>query len=241
MSQFKNRRGSGHRRDDSQAFAARQASWVPRTELGKKVASGQVTSMDEVFAIGQRILEPQIVDALLPDLREEVLQVTSTQRMTAYGRKQQMRAVVVMGSERGYISVGVGKAAESRDAIGKAIEDAKKNIVKVSLGCSSWECGCGTNHSVTRTTVGKSSSTQIEIKPAPRGVGIVANETAKKVLELAGIKDVWTLSKGRTRNVLNMVLATVNALSKLNKLKEGTEGRPGKKMEAKADADASAA
>ncbi len=224
MSPF-NRRGRGRndRRESNPAFSGQSKQWVPKTELGRKVAGGQITSIDEVFSSGQRVLEPQIIDALLPDLHEEVLEVTSTQRMTAYGRKQQMRAIIVMGSEKGYISVGVGKAAESRDAIGKAIQDAKKNMVKVPLGCSSWECGCGTNHSVTRTTVGKSSSTQIEIKPAPRGVGIVANETAKKVLELAGIKDVWTQTTGRTRNVLNMVLATVNALSKLNHLKQGTE------------------
>ncbi len=224
MSPFKSRKQNSQKQEDgSSSFSNKPNLWQPKTELGKKVASGQITSMDQIYLGGMKVLEPEIIDTLLPDLKEEVLEVTSTQRMTAYGRKQQMRAVVVMGSERGYISVGVGKAAESRDAISKAIENAKKKIVKVSLGCSSWECGCGTNHSVIRTTMGKSSSTQIEIKPAPRGVGIVANETAKKVLQLAGIKDVWTLSKGRTRNVLNMVLATVNALSKLNQLKLGID------------------
>jgi small subunit ribosomal protein S5 len=221
MSPNMRRRRGGRESDSNQAFSGQARQWVPKTELGRKVAGGQITSMDEVYASGQRVLEPQIVDTLLPDMKDEVLEVTSTQRMTAYGRKQQMRAVVVMGSERGFICVGVGKAAESRDAIGKAIEDAKKNVVKVPLGCASWECRCGTRHSITRTTTGKNSSTQIKIMPAPRGVGIVANETAKKVLELAGIKDVWTQSKGRTRNVLNMVLATVQALDKLNKLKEG--------------------
>jgi small subunit ribosomal protein S5 len=233
---FRRRRDSRDSRDSNSAFSGQSRQWAPKTELGKRVASGQVTSIDEVFASGQRILEPEIVDALLPDLRDEVLEVTSTQRMTAYGRKQQMRAIVVMGSERGYICVGVGKAAESRDAIGKAIEDAKKNVVKVSLGCSSWECRCGTNHSITRTSIGKNSSTQIEIKPAPRGVGIVANETAKKVLQLAGVKDVWTQTKGRTRNVLNMVLATVDALSKLNTLKEGTRTQQQAAATAKASA-----
>ncbi len=200
--------------------------WTPRTELGRKVASGQITSLDQILNSGTRILEPQIIDVLLPDLKENVLEVTSTQRMTAYGRKQQMRAIVVMGNTNGYISVGVGKATESRDAITEAITDAKKRLVKVQLGCSSWECGCGTLHSITRTTSGKSSSTHITLKPAPRGVGIVANETAKAVLELAGVKDVWTSTKGRTRNVLNMVLATVHALDHLNHLKNESTLKP---------------
>lgn len=201
-----------------------QASeWIPKTTLGKKVKAGEITSIDEILASGQHILEPQVIDALLPDLREEVLEVESTQRMSAYGRKQQMRAVVILGNNNGYIAVGVGKALESRDAIGEAVKDAKKHLVRVQLGCGSWECGCGQRHSIARAARGQNSSTQIILKPAPRGVGVVANSTAKKVLELSGVKDVWTLTKGRTRNILNMVLAAINALDSLNKLKQGVE------------------
>ncbi len=200
-----------------------RAPWVPKTELGRKVAAGQVASFDEIVAAGKPILETQIIDLLLPDLKEEVLNVSSTQRMTAYGRKQQMRAVIIVGNQRGYIGVGVGKAAEARDAIQEAITDAKKNIVKVNLGCGSWECGCGTPHSIPIKAFGKNSSTQIEIRPAPKGVGIVAGSVAKKVLEFVGVKDCWTFTKGRTRNVLNMVLATVNALNSLNQMKVGTQ------------------
>lgn len=195
--------------------------WVPRTELGKKVAAGLVTSIDEVLKSGKPILETQIVDALLPDLREEVLDVTNTQRMTSYGRKMTMRAIVIIGNQRGYVGAGVGKSAEARDAIQEAITDAKKNIVKVMLGCGSWECGCGTPHSILHKGSGKSSSTSIQVIPAPKGVGIVAGQTSKKVLELVGIKDCWTFTKGRTRNILNMVLATLHALDALNHFKKG--------------------
>ncbi|MFH1257907.1 MAG: 30S ribosomal protein S5 [Candidatus Micrarchaeota archaeon] len=198
-----------------------ERSWIPRTELGRKVAAKEITDIDEILASGKRILEIEIIDALLPDLKDEVLEIKSTQRMTAYGRKQQMRAVIILGNRRGYIAVGVGKAAEVRDAIGEAIVEAKKTIIKVKLGCGSWECGCGSEHSITQKVKGKSSSTEVTIQPAPKGVGIVAGENTKKVLELAGIHDCWSFSKGRTRNILNAVLATLKALNAANQLKQG--------------------
>ena len=203
------------------------AEWIPKTTLGKKVLAGEITSFDQVAEQNLKILEPEIVSVLVPDLADEVLQITSTQRMTAYGRKQQMRAVVILGNKRGFIGVGVGKGAETRDAIAKAVRDAKMNLTRIQLGCGSWECGCGSEHSIPLTVKGFSGSTEITIKPAPRGVGVVAGETARKVLEMAGIKDCWTFSKGRTRNILNAVLATVHALNSLNKLKKGTEEKAG--------------
>ena len=198
------------------------ADWIPKTSLGKMVLSGEVTSLDQVLEKNLKILEPEIIDILVPDLSEEVLEITSTQRMTAYGRKQKMRAVLILGNRNGFIGVGVGKGMETRDAIEKAVKDAKMHLMKIPLGCGSWECGCGLQHSIPLQAKGGNGSTKIEIKPAPRGVGIVAGETARKVLDFAGIKDCWTFAKGRTRNVLNMVLATVNALDSLNKLKRGS-------------------
>lgn len=197
----------------------RQVEWTPRTELGRKVKSGEIASYDALYEKGVRILEPQMINHLLPNLQEEVLEVTNTQRMTAYGRKQQMRAIVCVGDTSGYVGVGIGKAADSRDAIAEAITDAKKKLVKVQLGCASWECNCGTSHTIMRECKGQNSSTEITLKPAPRGVGIVSNETAKKVLALAGVRDVWTFTKGRTRNILNMALATIDAINAVNKLK----------------------
>ncbi|MBI4406729.1 30S ribosomal protein S5 [Candidatus Micrarchaeota archaeon] len=198
--------------------------WIPKTELGRKVASGELTSIESVFQSGKKVLEPEIIDALLPDLQEEVLEIRSTQRMTSYGRKMQMRAVVMIGNKAGVIGIGVGKAAEVRDAIAEAIKTAKKNIALLKFGCGSWECTCGTPHSVPREVNGKSSSTRVTLKPAPKGVGVVAGRTARKVLELAGVKDVWSFSSGRTKNNLNTALAVVDALNKLNRLKKGKKG-----------------
>src|SRR3989338_2225380 len=153
--------------------------WSPKTSLGKMVLNGEITSFDQVIEKNLKILEPEIVDILVPDLGNEVLQITSTQRMTAYGRKQKMRAVIILGNKNGFIGIGVGKGMETREAIEKATQDAKMHLIKLNLGCGSWECGCGGQHSVPVKVVGRSGSTEIEIKPAPRGVGIVAGETAK--------------------------------------------------------------
>ena len=213
-------RGARDKRDEQ----SRTANWVPKTKLGRKVLNGEIKSVDEIFDSGQRILESHIIDILIPDLSEDVLEVKSTQRMSACGRKQQMRAVAVVGNRAGYVGVGVGKAPETRDAISEAISEAKRNLVRVRLGCGSWECGCGTEHSLAQQVNGQNSSTTIIIKPAPRGVGIVASENVRKVLELAGVHDAWTFMRGRTRNVLNAVLATMQALDSLNVLKSGRHG-----------------
>ena len=122
------------------------AEWIPKTTLGKKVLAGEITSFDQIAEQNLKILEPEIIDILVPDLADEVMQINSTQRMTAYGRKQQMRAVVILGNRRGFIGIGVGKGAETRDSIAKAIRDAKMNLIKIPLGCGSWECGCGSEH-----------------------------------------------------------------------------------------------
>ncbi|NUN11327.1 30S ribosomal protein S5, partial [Candidatus Micrarchaeota archaeon] len=77
--------------------------WVPRTQLGKKVLNGEIKDLNEIYDSGKKILEPEIIDYLLPELSEEVMEVTSTQRMTAYGRKQQMRAIIVLGNKNGFV------------------------------------------------------------------------------------------------------------------------------------------
>lgn len=201
------------------------ANWVPKTELGKRVLKGEVPSYEALLASGKPVLETEIIDFLLPDLVEEMLEIRSTQRMTSYGRKMLMRAVVLLGNKNGVVGVGVGKAVESRDAIAEAVKDAKKNLVMVPLGSGSWEDVGGHKNSLPREVVGKSGSLEITIKPAPRGVGIVAGKVSKKVLEMAGVKDAWTFAKGRTRNVLNAVRATLCALDSLNHLKGGVNSQ----------------
>jgi small subunit ribosomal protein S5 len=89
------------------------------------------------------------------------------------------------------------------------------NIMRIKMGCGSWECECGTQHSIPLKTVGKSGSVRVELLPAPKGVGLVAENEAKKILRLAGIKDVWVRTSGNTSARINLVSAIFDALKKL--------------------------
>lgn len=186
--------------------------WIPRTRIGRLVKEGRITSIDQLFQVNAPVKEVEIIDYLLPDLSHEVVNVNLVQRQTDAGEVSQFQVTVVVGNENGYVGVGVGKGKQIRQAIEKAIVNAKLNIMPVRRGCGSWECLCNMPHSVPFKTVGKSGSVKIELLPAPRGVGLVAGDVAKIVLRLAGIKDVWTRTYGETRTTLNFVKATYNAL-----------------------------
>jgi len=193
--------------------------WNPKTEIGKAVREGKITTFAEIMASGKKILESEIVDVLIPDLKQETLQLSSTQRMTDSGRKSKFRAVVIVGNETEYVGIGQGKAYEVRPAVELATKNAKLNIVHSILGCGSSECGCGTKHSLPIKIGGSFGGVRIILKPAPRGTGIVANSTIRKVLQLAGIKDVWTRAEGRTRNKYNTAAATIAAIDMLNMIR----------------------
>jgi len=191
--------------------------WTPRTRLGWMVKQGKITSIDQIFANNWIIMEPEIVDALLPDLRHEVLDITLVQKMTDAGRISRFRVLVVVGNEDGYVGLGLGKARQLRIAIEKALIDAKLNIIPVRRGCGSWECRCGEPHSVPFKVRGKSGSVEIELIPAPLGTGLVAGDVAKSVLRMAGIRDVWTWTRGETRTTINFAKAVFEALRNTNK------------------------
>lgn len=189
-----------------------ESEWIPKTRLGTLVKEGQVTSMEEALRSGLPIKEYQLVDLLLPELKEEVLDINMVQRMTDSGRRVKFRATVVVGNEDGFIGMGQGKDVQVGPAIRKAIDTAKINIAAIKRGCGSWECGCGTEHTVPFEVVGKMGSVRVILKPAPRGLGLASGSTAKTVMQLAGIKDVWTRTEGQTRTTLNFAKATFEAL-----------------------------
>ncbi|WP_340820552.1 30S ribosomal protein S5 [Methanolobus sp. WCC4] len=189
-----------------------EEEWVPQTRLGKLVQEGQITSMDEVIESGLPIRESKIIDILLPDLEDEVLDINMVQRMTDSGRRVKFRATVIVGNGNGFVGLGQAKDVQVGPAIRKAISNAKISIIKVKRGCGSWECACGLEHTVPSQVRGKAGSVLVELKPAPRGLGLAAGDTARKVLEKAGIKDVWTRTEGTTRTTLNFAKATFQAL-----------------------------
>ena len=195
--------------------------WTPKTRLGRLVYEGKITSFDDAVATGYPIKEPEIIDVLLPELTDEVLDINMVQRMTDSGRRVKFRAAVVIGNREGYVGFAEGKDLQAGPAIRKAIENAKLDLIKINRGCGSWECGCGEPHTVPYTVEGKAGSVSIELKPAPRGLGVSSGGTAKKVLELAGIRDVWTRSSGQTRTTINFARATFEALKGTTMIRTG--------------------
>ncbi len=192
--------------------------WQPKTTVGKMVKSGEISSIEQIFERGQRIIEPEVVDFLLQEMEAETLQLKSTQRVTDSGKRTQFRVVTVLGDRNGHVGIGVGKSDEVKPAIECSVSDAKKNIISIKTGCGSWECKCNQKHSIPQKTIGKEGSSIVILKPAPHGLGLAASDTVKKVLFAAGISDIWSFSRGG-KNVYNIAMATINALDALNNLK----------------------
>ncbi len=193
--------------------------WEPKTRLGKMVKRGEITTMEAALETRLPVREPEIIDALFPSLDDNVLDVNMVQRMTDSGRRVKFTVTSVVGNQDGYVGMGIGKAKEVATAIRKSIQNAKLNIVRIRRGCGSWECGCGNPHTIPFEVVGKSGSVSINMKPAPRGIGLVAGETAKSIFEIAGIEDVWCFSKGQTRTTINYANAVFNGLSETAKMR----------------------
>jgi small subunit ribosomal protein S5 len=197
--------------------------WEPKTNLGRMVKDGQITSIDEIFDRGLPIMELEIVDFLLPDLEEEVMDVNLVQRMHKSGRKVNFRVIVAVGNKNGYVGLGQGKAKEVGPAIRKAVDDAKYNVIKVRRGCGDWGCVCGREHTVPFKVDGKIGSVQVTLIPAPGGVGLVVGNVGKTILKLAGIDDVWSQTRGQTQTTINFAGAVFDALKKLSMVKAPTK------------------
>ncbi|MEM1538513.1 MAG: 30S ribosomal protein S5 [Candidatus Nezhaarchaeales archaeon] len=186
--------------------------WEPRTQLGRLVKQGKVTSIDEVFALNLPIREVEIIDYLLPNLVHEVIDVGLVQTQTDAGEISRFRVVTVVGNGDGYVGLGSAKAKQMRNAIDKAVVNAKLNLIPVRRGCGSWECRCGQPHSIAFRVKGKAGSVRVTLMPAPKGTGLVGSEIVKSVLRRAGIRDVWTRAEGETRTLINTAKATYEAL-----------------------------
>jgi small subunit ribosomal protein S5 len=197
-------------------------AWQPKTRIGSMVKSGEITSFEQIVDMGKPMLEPEIIDVLLPDLEVNTLEVRSTQRVTDSGKRTKFRVAVVLGDRKGHVGIGVGKSEEMKPAIDYALKNAKKNVIAVKTGCGSWECRCGQFHSIPMKAVGKEGSTVITLRPAPKGLGLAANDVVKKVLTMAGIKDIWSQAMGGS-NTYNMASATIKALDSLNTLRPVAE------------------
>lgn len=220
-------------------------NWIPRTELGKQVMNGEIT-LDEIFVQGKKIKEAEIVDKLIPNLQSDIIFIGGspgkgggikrtptrrTARMHRSGRRYRVQAMVVVGDGNGYIGIGMAGAIEHRDAIEKATQAAKLNIIPIKRGCGSWECACHENHSVPFEVEGKSGSVRVVLIPAPKGVGLCINDEAKKVLRLAGIRDVWSKCFGNSKTRNNYTLALYETFKRMNRMKVEAKEIPSEKEE----------
>ena len=153
------------------------------------------------------------------ELREKVVVINRVAKVVKGGRTFRFSAVVVVGDEKGHVGVGNGKAAEVPDAIKKAIQDAKKNLIEVPI--------VGTT--VPHEFVGKFGSANVLLKPAEVGTGVIAGGSVRPVLELAGYKDIRTKVIG-TNNPRNVVYATLEGLRSMQTVEQVAKKR-GKKVE----------
>jgi small subunit ribosomal protein S2e len=186
---------------------------VPVTKLGRLVKEGKIKSVEEIFLFSLPIKEYQIVDHLIgPGLRDEVMKIMPVQKQTSAGQRTRFKCYVAVGDGNGHIGLGVKAAKEVATAIRGGIINAKMNLVPVRRGY--WGHNAGAPHTVPCKVSGKCGSVRVRLIPAPRGSGIVASLIPKKLLNMAGIEDVYSSSTGHTRTRGNLAMAVYHALSK---------------------------
>ena len=188
--------------------------WVPKTKLGRLVKEGHINSIEDILHNNYRIREPEIVDALFPELRQEVVDVSMVQRQSDSGQQKSFRITVIVGNGEGVLGIGIGKAPEFVPAVRAAEARAKLNITMFRRGCGSWECRCHDPHSIPFEVDGTSGSVKVTLRPAPKGTGLVTADVGKIVLRIAGLHDVWSFTEGRSRTSSNFAKAFVDALTK---------------------------
>jgi len=190
-----------------------EGAWVPVTKLGRLVREKLIKKLEEIYLFSLPIKEHQIVDWFLgTKLKDEVMKIMPVQKQTRAGQRTRFKAFVIVGDADGHVGLGVKCSKEVATAIRGAIILAKLSVVPVRRGY--WGNKIGSPHTVPSKITGKCGSVSLRLVPAPRGTGIVAARTPKKVLQFAGIEDVFTSTTGHTKTMGNFVKATFEALRK---------------------------
>lgn len=207
-------RGSRGRRGGKAPGNDRKESnaWVPVTKLGRLVKDRYITSLEQIYRFSLPIKESQIIDFFLPTLKDEVVKIMPVQKQTTAGQRTRFKAFVVVGDGQGHLGLGVKCASEVATAIRGGIIAAKLSVVPVRKGY--WGNKIGGPHTIPTKVTGKCGSVSVRLVPAPRGTGVVAARAPKKLLQFAGIQDVYSSSCGHTKTLGNFVKATFQAISR---------------------------
>ena len=159
-----------------------------------------------------------MIDAGTLDLKEKVVTINRVAKVVKGGRTFRFSALVVVGDEQGHVGVGNGKASEVPDAIKKAIDDAKKNLIEVAI----------VDTTIPHEIIGHYGAGKVLLKPAAEGTGLISGGSVRPVLELAGYKNIRTKNLG-SNNPRNAVYATIKALQSLKTVEQVANLR-GKKV-----------
>lgn len=205
-------RGRGGRKPRSKEDEV-TTGWTPVTKLGRLVKDGKIKSLEEIYLFSLCVKEYQVIDWFLGEkIKDEVMKIMPVQKQTRAGQRTRFKAFVVVGDSNGHVGLGVKCSKEVATAIRGAIIVAKLSVVPVRRGY--WGAKLGLPHTVPTKVTGKCGSVSVRLIPAPRGTGLVAAPASKKLLEFAGVDDVFTSSSGHTKTMGNFVKAVFAAISK---------------------------
>merc|ERR1719183_602246 len=198
----------------------RKDDWIPKTKLGRLVKHNDIESLEEIYAHAIPIKEAQIVEELIAkkkndkgqkvELSDEVMKIISVQKQTKAGQRTRFKAIVAIGDHDGHVGLGIKVAKEVQIAIKGALITAKLSLIPVRRGY--WGNKIGGVHTIPGKVHGKAGSVRCKLVPAPRGTGIVGAPISKKLLQFAGIDDVYTTTTGHTRTPENFIKSVFDAL-----------------------------